>query len=307
MLRRHLLTEAQLQRLIGAQDTQEAERVLLEGGYISPEQPDPEKASVQRAQKAARMVRQLSPAPEVTDAFLQRYDALNLKMLLKARVLGEEPEGLSHAGTLDPEALRHAVNDRTYRRLPLPLKAAMEQLEKRLATQQDPMEIDVLVDKGLYQLMAQAIGKSKFPTVRRWMTMKADYANLRAFLRLQDMEASLSLEEVLLPGGRIPLKAFQDPGPQGDRLLRLYGQAYGSGLAAQAMEALGHRGRIQALEKRMDRELGELFAPQRMAPDSLDVVIDYLQSVEKESATVRLIMAGKRNRLTPEQIEERLR
>ena len=46
---------------------------------------------------------------------------------------------------------------------------------------------------------------------------------------------------------------------------------------------------------------------ERMKPDSMDAVIDYLLSVEQESAAVRLIMAGKRNGLTPEQIEERLR
>ncbi len=307
MLRRQLLTPAQMQRLIGARDTQEAARVLLEAGYITPEQTDPEKASVARSLKAARMIKRLSPEPAVTDSFLQRFDGLNLKALLKARILNQPAEGLSHAGTLDPEVLRHAVAEHNYKRLPQPLKEAMEALEKRVATQPDPMEIDVLLDKALYGMMHQSLSRSKSPSARQWIEMRADYANLRAFLRMREMDASLTLKDVLLPGGQIPPRAFEDIGAQGEKLMRRYGELYGTDLAVQAMAAMGDRQKIQQLEKRMEQELNSLFARKRMEPDDLDAVIDYLLSVEKESAAVRLIMAGKRNRLTPEQIEERLR
>ena len=57
----------------------------------------------------------------------------------------------------------------------------------------------------------------------------------------------------------------------------------------------------------MEELLGSLFTPARMEPESLDAVLDYLLAVEKESAAVRLIMAGKRNGMSVERIEQRLR
>lgn len=306
MLRRHLLTAQQMQRLIGARDTQEAQRVLLEAGYLTPEQPDAEKASMNRTLKAAAMLKRLSPEPEVTDSFLKRFDGLNLKALLKARILNEEAEGLSRAGTLDPELLRHAVAEHNYRKLPPYLSEAMDALEKRVATQPDPMEIDVALDKALYGMMHQALSGSKSATVKDWLRMKADFANLRAYLRMRQMDATLSLRDVLLPGGQVPHAAFEDAGTHGEKLMRRYGELYGVDLAVQAMAAMGDRGQLQKLEQSMALRLNTLFAARRMEPDHLDAVIDYLLSVEKESAAVRLIMAGKRNGLTPEQIEERL-
>ena len=64
---------------------------------------------------------------------------------------------------------------------------------------------------------------------------------------------------------------------------------------------------LTTLERQMEGYLRQLFESERMKPDSMDAVIDYLLSVEEESADVRLIMAGKRNRLSPEEIQARLR
>lgn len=307
MLRRQLLSAAQLQRLLNAPDYTEAQRVLLEAGYITQEQPDAELASIQRHLAALREVRALSPEPATTDSFLLRNDANNLKIYFKARLLEEEPEGISPGGTLNPELLRHAVNERSYTRLPQPLREAMTVLEQRTATQVNPMEIDVLIDKALYRMMAEGMKHSRSPRARQWVSMRTDFANLRALLRLQEMQTGLSVQQVLLPGGEVPTSDFVADNQAIDRLVLRFRRLYGAEFGALAQAASDSPQAIGPLEKRMEELLGSLFTPARMEPESLDAVLDYLLAVEKESAAVRLIMAGKRNGMSVERIEQRLR
>ena len=307
MLRRRMLSASQMQRLLSAADAQEAQRVLLEAGYITPEQPDAEKASMDRLLDASRMVSRLSPDPATTDSFLLRYDVLNLKTLLKARILGEEAEALSPGGTLDPEMLRHAVADHSYGRLPEPLKDAMEALEKRVAVSVDPMEIDVRLDQAMYRMMLDGLRKTRSPAARKWLEAKADFVNMRSYLRLRGMQASLSLADVLVPGGQMERKLRASGGENGDHLLSSAALTYGGRIAALASRAMEDMSQIGQLEKAMDEYLVNLFAQERMQPDSIDAVIDYLLQVEEQSADVRLIMAGKRNGFSQDEIAERLR
>ena len=306
MLRRHLLTPAQKQRLIAAQDATEAQKLLLEYGYITSEQPDVEQASVDRLLAASRMVQRLTPDPATTDSFLLRNDVHNLKTLLKARILREEPEGLSAGGTLDVEALRHAVAEHSYGRLPVPLKETMELLEKRIAITVDPMEIDVRLDQAMYRMMAEGLKHSRSPAARKWLAAKADFVNLRSYLRLKNMQAPLELKDVLVEGGDF-YKAFQRGHETGDQIVRRVSAVYSQQITQTAVRALEDRAQIGTLERQMEGYLRQLFEKERMKPDSIDAVIDYLLSVEEESADVRLIMAGKRNGLSPEDIQARLR
>lgn len=305
MLRRKLLDRSQLERLLDAEDEQEALKALAEMGYLQPGQSDVEQAAAQRALDAAVLLRGLSPEPDTTEAFMLRNDAHNLKTLLKARLLGEEPEGLSAAGTLPLAVLSHAVTERRYSRLPEPWKGTMETLERRLASRPDPMEIDVLLDRAMYQHMRALLRKSSSGTAKAWLKARADFVNLRSLLRLRDMQAGLPLEQILVKGGSIRREAFIRAAGQPQALLRRY-RAYGRQIAALAQQALEDRRALSLLEPAMDAYLRDLFRAGRMAVASMDVLIDYLLSIEEEGAALRLIFAGKRNRLGADVIRERL-
>lgn len=306
MLGRNLLSHSQRERLLSAENEQEALNALVEMGYLQSGDSDVEQAAMNRALEAAILLRQLSPEPDTTEAFMLRNDAHNLKTLLKARLLGEEPEGLSAAGALPLEVLRNAVAERRYSRLPEPWKGSMEALEQRLALKPDPMLVDVQLDKAMYQLMDQLLKGSSSKAAKAWLKARADFVNLRAFLRLRGMQASLSLEDILVVGGSIDRQAFLKAAAQPQALIKRY-RPYGRQIETLALQALEDRQALSRLEPAMEAHLRGLFHRQRMAIDSMDVLIDYLLRVEEEGAMLRLIFATKRNRLNREDIEERLR
>ncbi len=307
MLRRHFLTANQMQRLLSAPDYEQAGKVLLEAGYVQDSRADWDKAAASRARAAGEIVKKLSPDPGLSDAFMLRYDAHNLKTYFKARILGIEPEGISSSGTLDPEALRHAVADNRYSSLPAPLAQAMKALEKQAAAQADPMAIDVRLDQAMFLMMHQALAGSRSPAAKAWLRMKADFVNLLSFIRLRRMAASLSFEEVLVKGGSIDAATLITHQVKPELLTALYHIPYGRKVSDLARAALDDSAQIPVLERLLEQLLRKPFDGSRLSIDSPDAVVSYLMDVEQETAAVRLIMTGKRNGFSQEAIEERLR
>ncbi len=90
MLQRNVLDAAGMERLLSTASLPEARknalRTRLDGAART--SPDPEQLAADRVNQAAQDARALSPEPALVDCFLYAYDAANLKMLLKARLLG---------------------------------------------------------------------------------------------------------------------------------------------------------------------------------------------------------------------------
>jgi len=301
------LGEAQLERLLTAPDYAEALRLLGEMGWPEPEGRDVQALSVSMLEKACAELRSITPDPALTDLFLLRHDAQNLKSLLKARVLGVEPEALSRCGTIPVDTLRHAVAEHSYKQLPDAFRTAMEALEKRVAIDPDPMEIDVRMDQALYRLIGNRLEKSGSAAARKYFSAKADLQNAVTYLRLQAVgQEELKLSDFLLPGGSVGEKDWLKLASRPETLPRLFA-AYGRRVAGALGRAAADPKAIPALEKAADDYLLDLFRPLRNQPYSVDVLIGWLLAHERETAAVRLILAGKLNGFPQELIRERLR
>ena len=304
---RRPLSNAQLERLVAAPGYAEARATLTEMGWAVTPEDDVVRLSVRMTEEACARLRALTPQPGLTDAFLLRHDAQNLKALVKARMLGQAPEGLSRCGTMDVEALRHAVADRVYRILPEPLKAAMNELEKRLAASDDARLVDVVIDRGLFLLAKQMVAQSGSAAAVRYFTELADLQNAISWLRLRAMgRPHAEFMDTLLPGGSVTDAQWKALEGRPERLAALLpglGGAVRTALLAAAADARA----IPALEKAMDDRLLTHFRPYRFSPEAPEVLIGDLLAREREAAAVRLVLTGKLNAFPQETIRERLR
>lgn len=304
---RKALGAPQLERLLTAPSYEDALRALTEMGWGGLENANLEQTSTQMLEAACLKLRQITPDPDITDTFLLRHDAQNLKALLKARILGHNTPALSLCGTIPVDTLRHAVAERVYKRLPGPFAQVMEQLEKQTALAADPMLIDVRIDQALYSMIQSRMKRSTPKAVRDYFTGKADLQNAIAYLRLQAMkQAPAGILDVRLPGGLISDNDWQSITKHPEQLakhLAAYPAAVKNAYARAALDAKA----IPGLEKASDDYLLALFRDKRNEPFSLEVLIGWLLAHERETAAVRLILAGKLNDFPEEAIRERLR
>lgn len=301
------LGETQLERLLSAATYDDALRLLGEMGWPESRGGDVEQVSVRMLEQACEKLRAISPESELTDSFLLRHDGQNLKALLKARILGVKPEGLSNCGTIPLDVLRHAVTEHNYKKLPPALEEAMNALEKKVALEVDPTRIDVLIDQAVYGLAAERVKGSKSQAAKAFFEGRADLKNAVSFLRMQAMQEKESrFMGFLLPGGAISPKAWQDILKKPETLGKAFAH-YGKAIKGAVEKAQADTRQIPALEKAADDYLLKLFRPSRNEPFSIEVLLGWLLAHEREAGAVRLIMAGKLNGFSREQITERLR
>lgn len=307
VLEREALDASRMDRLLAAASYEEALRTLSEFGWSSQEGADTHAIAAAHVSRACALVRRISPCPEATDCFLLRYDALNLKTLLKARCLGQKAEFLSDCGTIPVETLEHAVAEHSYKKLPGTLADALNGLEKTLALGDDALAIDQAVDQAVFALIAEKLKDVKSQAITGYFSARADMLTAIMLLRVLRMGRDQAFfEKMLLPGGTIAkeawLAAFGRPDSLG-KLLAPYGKKVQKAALAAAQDA----GKLPALEKAMDDALLAPFSALKRDALRLEPVAGYILGTEREAAAVRLILTGKKNGFSAEAIRERLR
>jgi V/A-type H+-transporting ATPase subunit C len=301
------LGEAQLERLIALPGYDETRHALSELGWSGAEDDDIERLSTQMLEKACKFLREVSPDPLLTDTFLLRHDAQNLKALLKARILGTRPEALSRCGTIPIQQLQHAIAERVYTKLPPEFRQAMQALEKSVTLGPDPAIIDVRLDQALYQAIENRMKKTGSPLVKQYFSAIADLQNAAALLRMRAMnrppEAFLYQ---LLPGGTVIACEWAKMAGQPDLMPGRF-KDYGRNVREALVRSVQNASAIPMFEKARDDYLLDLFKPRRNDAFSIEVLIGNFLAHEREMAAVRLILAGKLNGFSQDTIRERLR
>lgn len=301
------LDRVQLQRLLAASDYQEALKALTEMGWPMVDHLSLDRVSEARLQETCQLLRAVTPDEQLTNAFLLRHDAQNLKALFKARILGQEAGSLSACGTIPLPVLQHAVTERVYRRLPPAFELAMEALEKSTALEVNPMQIDTAIDRALYQTIQGMVKNSTSKPAQTYFKGKIDLQNAVTFLRVKAMNRQdIRFSDLMLPGGSIPYKEWAVFADQPERLVRRL-LPYGNKVRLALEKAIVNPALVPALEKAADDWLLAQFRPFRYDAFSIEVLIAWLLAYERETAAVRLILAGKLNGFPIEAIQERLR
>lgn len=287
-----------------------AMKQLAESGYGS--MPDAGEGDLERMianelAQAYAVVRELSTDPVLTDVFLMRADVINLKLLIKLRILGaDETPAMALGGLYLPGQLARMVQDGDYSLLPAPFTSALEGVEADiLEGSVEPQRISVELDKAYIRYALQS-GRG---FAIRYFSAKADFDNLLTLLRSRAMGLDAKkMENALLPAGYISherlLSAYDMP------LEDLAGHlSLGEAAAAirKGLEESSASGALAPLERERDNYLIAMASSGRGEIDTIAPVIGYLLAREQEARCIRLIITAARNSLDASVIEERLR
>lgn len=259
--------------------------------------------------QTAQTIRELSPDNELTDLFLLQTDAQNLKVLIKARLLGQTDFAWLEGGLFTREQLSAMVTEAKYDLLPEEMRDAMNRLEAKLKISQEPQLVSVYADYGYHAHCLNAARSMKEPFIRQYFAALCDFNNVITFLRMRAMGAQKEdLKEVLLP----------DAGVQSDALIAAYElsaetltKAISTSVAKSALQdglnKMLATGSIAMLEKTRDDYLLSLVNEHRHESMTIFPVVGYFLARDREAKAVRLILTVKRNGLDDAVIAERLR
>ena len=259
--------------------------------------------------QTAQTIRELSPDELLTDLFLLQTDAHNLKVLIKARMLGTSEAAWLEGGLFSREQMSQMVADAKYDLLPEEMADAMKRLEAKLKISQEPQLVSVYADYGYHAHCLNAAKSMKEPFVRQYFEALCDFNNVITFLRMRAMGAQKEdLKEVLLPNAGVQCEALINAYELSAETLN---KAISGSVAKSALqEGLNQMlvsGTISALEKSRDDCLLTLVNAHRHENMTIFPIVGYYLARDREAKAVRLIMTVKRNGLDDAVIAERLR
>ena len=259
--------------------------------------------------QTAETIRELSPDSALTDLFLLQTDAQNLKVLIKARLLGMTDTVFLEGGLYSREQLGAMVAEAKYDLLPEDLKTAMQRREAKLKISQEPQLVSVYADYGYHAHCLTASKTVKEPFVKQYFAALCDFNNVITFLRMRAMGAQKEdLKEVLLPSAGVQIESLIAAYELSAETLT---KAISGSVAKSAMQdglnQMLVTGNIAMLEKTRDDYLLSLVNEHRHESMTIFPVVGYFLARDREAKAVRLILTVKRNGLDDAVIAERLR
>ena len=259
--------------------------------------------------QTAETIRELSPDSALTDLFLLQTDAHNLKVLLKARLLGTTEAVWLEGGLYSREQLSAMVSEGKYDLLPEELQTALKHLESKLKIAQEPQLVSVLIDYGYHAHCLNATKSMKEPFIAQYFAALCDFNNVITFLRMRAMGAQKEdLKEVLLPNAGVKCDSLIGAYElSAETLTKAISASVAKSALQNGLNQMLVSGNISALEKTRDDYLLSLVNEHRHENMTIFPIVGYYLARDREAKAVRLILTVKRNGLDDAVIAERLR
>lgn len=259
--------------------------------------------------QTAETIRELSPNPALTDLFLLATDAHNLKVQIKARLLGLSEEAFLEGGLYAREQILSMVAQQNYAALPQAMAEALTALETKLRVQPDPQTVSVRIDYGYLAHCLSAVQHVKEPFVKQYFAALCDFNNVITFFRMRAMGAQKEdLKAVLLPSAGIRPQSLIDAYElSADSLTKALSDSAAKHALLEGLSRMLTSGNISMLEKTRDDYLLSLVNEHRHDVMTIFPVVGYYLARDREAKALRLIVTVKRNGLDDGVILERLR
>ena len=306
-----MLNRERMDRMIDARDEGEVRKILMECGYMPPEELSAQGVGEMLSQVQAEVFRDIlgaAPDPRVAGVFQMKYDYHNAKVLVKGEARGlQEDRLLLPGGRYAPEALAEQYRKDALSGVSLRFREALREAKEILSSTHDPQRSDAALDRACFEEMLQTARACESPFLEGYVRLSVDAANLRTAVRVARMEKESSfLLQVLLPGGNAAPSALA--AVRGEDLGSLFQTgplAQAAQLGAKAARPAG--GPLTAFERACDDAVTRYMSDARRIPFGEQTVIAYLYAREAELTAIRTILSGRRAGLEGSVIRERLR
>lgn len=253
--------------------------------------------------EARRLVWEITPAPEVTQLFFLHIDAHNLKVLLKARILGAEyAELLEEGGVFPIENLEKCVADKSYSLLPDPLKSNLEWLERELLRNVSPQLISITVDKAVFEYTEKVIGETNNDYAKTYYATLADLTNIRSLVRARILKwDEETFSALIVPCGTISKSDLKSAyGAPMEQLSIYFAKGFYADKLAAAMDECAEKNSAAPIEKRLDAMIMNFARSEKFDTSGIGAVLGYLIGKEAEAKALSDIYAAKKKGVDPE-------
>ena len=315
VLETKLLDKPKVERMIEAPSASEVLRILNETEYANvssnikrPE--DYEEILTAELKRVYDLVYEISPVKEVVKIMSLKYDYHNVKVLLKAKVLGKDFSSmLIKLGNIDLQEIKRKIDGDNLKSLNGTIGKGVQEAMKVFEETKDPQKIDIIIDKYMYKELVEIKNSLNYKFIDNLVKAMIDSTNIITLLRIKKQNKGRDFaSEVIVEGGAIDsskLVSLLNESPE-NIMAKLQSTIY-SDLVKEGFEGYIQTESASLLEKLSDNYIMDLMKDSKLVTFGPEKILSYIYAKETEIKIIRIIMVGKLNNIAEEVIRERLR
>lgn len=306
-----MLDRSKIEALLDSKNFTDCKNMLVEtvyGKYLNmPSYEDGLRLAIENLYKDMRAI---VPVKEIINTLSVRYDAHNIKCIIKGIITGIDTDNLLiDAGTLSKIEMKSRIKEKNYKKMPDALKDCIIKAFSAYENTHDPQMIDITADCAAYKYMLEIAGKSGFDFMTDITKRMIDVINIKSFVRIKAQNRDIDvLEKAFIDGGYLKLELFTSfMNYSMDKfaakiIYTEYSKWYEGGFKDYlTTNDIGY------IEKYGDNYLLDYLKKAKFISFGPEPIVAYIIAIENEIKILRIILTGKKNDVSEDLIRERLR
>ena len=313
----YLLTPDDFVHLLNATSTSALMDIMADTQYLLEESDLNDSEKIDRVlmdllANVYRFVYKESPQPDLVDIFGARYMYHNLKILLKTSILDLNYDYLMiPIGRFNYETLQHIAQTKESTRLPQQMIDWINEVHDQAEDYHSSQAIDIGLDMAYFdhlKYVSEQYGNQETEAIVQAII---EFYNMITLIRAKRQKQTHSfMVEAYTAQGLFSLDEYLEIIESGDytRWFNGFNQLPFNGAIQASIERLNEGLlSIGELEKLKDEYLYLFFQEKRFSNEASLKMLEYLFYRELEVTNLRLVLVGRVNGLSTEQIKERMR
>lgn len=247
---------------------------------------------------------------EIIEFVRLKNDYHNLKTLIKAKVLDKDFSYiLNKNGTMPIDKIEQAIKNDDYRDVSANIENAIKEVFLELDTKKDSQVIDIVVDRYMFKDMVSIAKKIESAYISKYVKTVIDLTNIKTVLRLKKINKDKSfLSYVFIEDGTVSLDMCKNMlSDDFDNIPNRLAVTPYETVIREVIDNYSESKSLSSLEKRFDDYIMAYVRDAKFINFGVEPVFAYLYAREIEIKNLRIILAGKINKVDSEIINERLR
>lgn len=300
-----LLNNSFYEKLIDTSSLEDCVKVLQEtpyGGYIKLD--NIESSLEEMYLKEYTALKSMVQCEGILSMMSLKYDYHNIKTLIKSQILNKDFSYiLSPCGMIDKNFLSKCIKDNELKELDSLYREAIEDAYCLYEKFKDFQEIDIALDKRMFNHMKVYLKKIDSEFVEEYLIALIDLTNIKTSLRISKMKGNKTfLKKVLLEGGSIEPSIYEAILSDGinDITSKLLHTKYSEVINKNITS-------LSEIEILIDDYITNKIKAAKLIGLGVEPVFAYLYAKEIELKNLRIILTGKLNCVDKKLILERVR
>jgi len=248
--------------------------------------------------------------------FASKYDFHNIKILIKSKYLKKEfsSELISPIGTINIEKLNSAIKDEKYEDIPDSFEFLIKKTFSEYNKFKDPEIIDFVLDRERYVMIFNKIREIEIieeeePYLRRFIKINIDLNNIINCIRAKIRgEKKTFTKEFLIPEGDFKIENLIEvyDSPLSSWFEKLRYTDY-KNIIELGVNYFQKNNSLMELEKLIDNFILNFSKIGKYITFGIEPLVGFITAKENDIKNIRIILSGKLNNLSPDEITERVR